>query len=78
MEADDVAVVLEPHDEAAPVRIGGTAALDTVLMGDEVLVVEAEAAIKLVVVEQKQPGAGVAVDFDVAFDLVSLVAYHHQ
>ncbi len=69
-----VAVVAQPHQHLGPVRVGRPAALDAVLVGDEVLGVEAQAAAELAVVEQDQAGAGVRIDLDLALDLVGLVA----
>ncbi len=52
MKADDMAVIAQTHPHARAVWIGRAAALDAVLMRDEILVVKAKAAIELLVVEQ--------------------------
>src|SRR5690606_10384606 len=74
VEADDVTVVAQAHDHALAMRIGRSAALDAVLVGDEVLGIEAQAAVEFAVIEQDQAGADAGVDLDLALDLIGLIA----
>src|SRR5438270_6777484 len=74
VKGNDVAAVGDAHAHSPPVGIGGPAALGAILVGDEALLVEAEAAIELLVVEQEKPCHAAGTDLDIAFELVGRVA----
>src|SRR3546814_9420849 len=69
---DDMAVVGDPHPHPRPVRIGWPSAFDAVLMGDEALRIEAEAAIEPVVVEEDQPRGAARRNLYIAFEAIGL------
>jgi hypothetical protein len=57
-----------------PWGIRRPAALDPVLVGDEGLRVERQAAVELLVVEEQKAGRALGGDLDVDLDLVGLIA----
>ena len=74
MEADNVAIIAQPHQHALAIRVGWAAAFDAILVCDEAVLVEAEAAIELLIIEQQQAGARAFVDLDLHLDLIGRVA----
>ena len=55
-------------------RIVRAAALLAILVRDEALLIEAEAAIECVVIEEQQPGGGAGIDLDIAVEAIGGVA----
>src|SRR3546814_15560716 len=76
--SDDMAVVGDAHPHSAPVRIGWPRALDAILMSDETLRIEAEAAIEPVVVKEDQSRGAARRDLDIAFEAIGMVTRDRQ
>lgn len=74
VEAHNVTVVAQPHMHAGAMRVGRPGAILSILVGGEMLDVEAQPAIELVIIKQQQSGAASVIDLYRAGDFVGLVS----